>query len=280
MEKITVISSKKGNFLSPVFEVFSYIDLLYEYCKRELMAPYKQSILGPAWFFAIPFLSSVIYTFVFGNLAQISTDGTPKFLFYLSGTMCWALFAETFSKTSITFNENAALYSKIYFPRLIPVFSKLIVNIFRFAVQVMIFSFFWLYFKYVSNYDLSISLEIILIVPVVVLSVSIMALSFGLIMSTLTYKYKDLSLVLGLIVQIWMFLSPVVYPMSIIPDTYIWLAYFNPISPFIELFRWGLLGEGTIIPFQFVAAGLITFSAFLLGGFLFSRSERVFMDTV
>ena len=277
--EIHIRSADAISFLS-IAEIIRFRDLLFALCRREILAPYKQSILGPAWFVLIPFISSVIFTLIFGNLAQLSTDGHPKYLFYLCGAMCWALFSESFSATSNTFQDNAQLFGKVYFPRVIPPMAKLAMNVTRFFVQLVFFAGFWIYYDQFTDYDLTFNPWSLLIVPAVVFIISANALAFGLILAALNSKYRDFKQIHGFAVGLWMFVTPVVYPLSMVPERYQLLASINPLTPIFEIYRYVVLGEGTISMDQCLLSLGITATLLMIGMMLFARVEKNFMDTV
>ncbi len=277
--EIHIKSADAISFLN-ISEIIRFRDLLFALCRREILAPYKQSILGPAWFVLIPFISSVIFTLIFGNLAQLSTDGQPKYLFYLCGAMCWGLFSESFSATANTFQDNVQLFGKVYFPRVIPPIAKLAMNITRFFVQIVFFAGFWIYFDQFTEYELTFNAWSLLIVPAVVLFISANALAFGLILAALNSKYRDFKQIHGFAIGLWMFVTPVVYPLSMVPEHYQLLASLNPLTPIFEIYRFAVLGEGTIKVEQCFLSVSITLTLLAIGMMLFSRVEKNFMDTV
>lgn len=274
------IKSADAIAILDVGEILRFKDLLFALCRREILAPYKQSILGPAWFVLVPFISSVIFTLVFGNLANLSTDGQPQYLFYLCGAMCWGLFSESFSATSNTFQDNVQLFGKVYFPRVIPPIAKLAMNIARFFVQLVFFAGFWLYFDQFTDHSLEFNPWSLVYVPIVVLIISANALAFGLILAALNSKYRDFKQIHSFAVSLWMFVTPVVYPLSMVPENYQLLAGLNPLTPVFEIYRYAVLGQGTILYDQCLLSFGITAVLLLIGMALFARVEKNFMDTV
>jgi lipopolysaccharide transport system permease protein len=274
------IKPLKGFSSFKLGEVFQFRDLLLELIRRDLFKPYKQSILGPLWFFIQPIFSSLVFTVIFGRVAGLSTDGTPAFIFYLCGSMCWNFFSTTFTSTSNTFISNQNLFGKVYFPRLISPLSSVAVNIVRFFVQLIILTAVWLYYVFIVGIDFNANPLSILLVIGVLFVLSIQALSFGLIVSALTAKYRDLKYALGFITQIWMFTTPVIYPLSMVPQKYQKLAAINPLTPVFETFRYAILGNATISMTQSIISLTATLTITLLGLLLFTRVERNFMDTV
>src|SRR5262245_13304515 len=223
-----VIRPTRGWFHLNLPDLWQYRDLLFLLVHRDFVAKYKQTILGPAWFVLQPLLMTVVFSIVFGEIAKIPTDELPPFLFYFAGLLGWNYFAQTFQSTSGTLINNAGLFGKVYFPRLIIPVSSAVFNLLTFSLQLGTFLCFWVYFKFLSTAgaDFGFSGTIILF-PLVVLHIALLSLGVGLALSALTAKYRDFTLLSGFIVQLWMYATPVIYPFSQIPDNWRWLAVLN-----------------------------------------------------
>lgn len=259
-------------------EVWRYRDLLQMFVRRDFVATFKQTLLGPVWFFIQPIFTTIIFTFVFSNIAGISTDGIPPVLFYLAGIIGWNYFSSCLVATSNTFTANANIFGKVYFPRLIIPLSVVVSNLMKFGVQFVLFL---LLLGYYYLQDTPVQPNVyVLLVPVLVLIMAIMGLGSGMIVSSMTTKYRDLQFLLAFAVQLAMYASPVIYPLSTLPEKYKYIILANPVSSIIETFRYAFLGQGT---FSWVYLGYSTaFTAvvFLVGLIVFNRVQRSFMDTV
>ena len=260
-------------------QVWEYRDLLWMFVRRDFVASYKQTILGPIWFLLQPILTTIIFTFVFGNIAGISTDGMPKVLFYMSGLVIWNYFSECFNKTANLFVSNASMFGKVYFPRLIMPLSIVTSGMIRFVIQFCLFLGILLYFKIIGHNTVAPNWKI-LFVPFLVVVMAGYALGLGMIISSLTTKYRDLSMLVGFGVTLLMYATPVIYPLNAVPEKYIAVVKANPLAPIVELFRYAFLGSG-----QVSASGMlysISCMVFLLlsGIVIFNKVEQNFMDTV
>lgn len=258
-----------------------YRDLLYFLVRREFIAKYKQTILGPAWFVIQPLLMTLVFTVIFGKVAKIPTDGMPHILFYLCGLLAWRYFARCLTTTSTTFVTNAHLFGKVYFPRLVVPLSVIISNLFAFAIQLVTFLGFYLYFKFFTQAGAIIQTNLfILLLPLFLLQTAALSLGICLWFSALTAKYRDLQFLIGFLTQLWMYATPVIYPMSVIPEKWRFIIAINPMAPIVESFRYGFLGAGTI-DFNYIITS-IAITVFLLfsGILIFNRTERTFIDTV
>lgn len=262
-------------------DTWAYRDLLWLLVRRDFVSFYKQTILGPLWFFIQPLLTTLIFTFVFGNLAGISTDGLPQPLFYMAGITAWNYFADCLTKTSTVFKDNANIFGKVYFPRLIMPLSIVVSNLVRFGVQFILFLIVMAYY-YFKGADFSITWAIALF-PAVVLLMALLGLGLGMIISAMTTKYRDLAFLVTFGVQLLMYATTVIYPLSTAkanyPD-YAWLIEYNPMTPLIETFRYGFLGQGTFSWFSFAYTSLITIVILLFGIVIFNKVEKNFVDTV
>lgn len=277
-QPIYQISSKQSVFDLNLREVWQYRDLLLMLVKRDFITFYKQTILGPLWFIVQPLLTTAIYVILFGNIANLSTDGTPQILFYLSGITIWNYFSESLTKTSTVFTANAGMFGKVYFPRLIMPLSIVASSLMKFAVQFGIFILILLYYVFFTE---SIAPNAwILITPFLILLMAMFALGMGMIFSSLTTKYKDLSFLLSFGVQLFMYITPVVYPVSALPEKYRFLLYFNPLSPIFECFRYAFLGSGSFDLFNLLWSALFIAVILVIGTVIFNKVEKSFMDTV
>ena len=259
-------------------ELWRYKDLVLLFVRRDFVSVYKQTILGPLWYLIQPVLTTLTFTIIFGRIANLSTDGLPQFLFYMSGTVVWAYFADCLNKTSNTFVQNAGLFGKVYFPRLAVPVSILISNLVTFAIQFALFICFLLFFMWTGarvtpNWWL-------LLLPILILLMAGLGLGFGVIISSLTTKYRDLRFLVTFGVQLMMYATPVIYPVSSIPEKYRWLILANPMTPIVETFRYAFLGAGTVnfnhLLYSFGFMLVVVF----LGIVVFNRVEQTFMDTV
>lgn len=274
----TIIKPKTGWFDINLKELLQYKDLIIMFVKRDFKTLYKQTILGPLWIIINPLLTTIMFTIVFGNIANISTDGMPQIVFYMLGTTVWTYFSTCLTKTSTTFTGNAAIFGKVYFPRLVTPISTVISGLINFAVQFVMFLCFATYY-YISGAPIHPNIYI-LITPLLLLQLACLSLGFGVIISSLTTKYRDLAVLVTFGVQLWMYATPVVYPASQIGGKLKTLMMLNPVSPIIESFRYAFLGSGSI-PWSFLGLSIVTTVVVLfIGVVLFSRVEKTFMDTV
>lgn len=275
----TVIKPKTGLFDINLKEVWQYRDLIWIYTKRTFVLTYKQTILGPIWIFLNPFLTSLIYVFVFGGIAGIPTDGIPQMLFYLGGNAIWTFFSSSLTKTASTFTANANVFGKVYFPRLTMPISTVLSSAINFCVQMLLFLAFWVY--YLVNGAISPNYLAILALPLVLLQVGALALGCGIIISSLTTKYRDLAILVTFGVQLWMYITPVVYPISTLGEGWMrTILLLNPVTCGVEAFRYMFLGQGLVEPGWWLWSTCVTVVVLLVGVVLFSRVEKTFMDTV
>lgn len=263
-------------------DLWEYRDLLFLLVKRDFTTRYKQTILGPAWFILQPLMMTLIFTIIFGKMARIPTDGLPSFLFYLCGMLAWTYFANTLNATANTFTANAYLFGKVYFPRLVIPFSAAISNFFAFAIQVATFIVFWCWFRYFTSAGAHMprSLIGVLLLPPLVLLSAMLALGAGLWCSAATAKYKDLTHALALITQLWLYATPIIYPLSQIPERWRCLAELNPMSSIVEAFKFFLLGQGTLSLFGVLWSVGVSILLFITGVLVFHKTERTVIDTV
>jgi lipopolysaccharide transport system permease protein len=259
-------------------ELWRYRDLVLLFVRRDFVSVYKQTILGPLWYLIQPLLTTLVFTVVFGNIARLPTDDLSPFLFYLSGTVIWAYFADCLNKTSQTFISNAGLFGKVYFPRLAVPVSILISNLITFSIQFGLFLVFLAYFILSGS---AVQPNIwVLITPLLLLMMAGFGLGFGIIVSALTTRYRDLRFLVSFGVQLWMYATPVIYPLSSIPEQYRLYIQLNPLTPIVESFRFAFLGAGELHPLHLLYSLGVMLLALLLGVLLFNRVEQTFMDTV
>jgi lipopolysaccharide transport system permease protein len=260
-------------------ELWRYKDLVLLFVRRDFVSVYKQTILGPLWYLIQPLLTTVMFTFIFGNIANLPTDGLPKFLFYMSGTVIWSYFADCLNKTSQTFVNNANLFGKVYFPRLAVPVSILISNLITFSIQFSMFLCFVLYFV-LRGAALQVHWPWILLSPILILMMAGLGLGFGITISSLTTKYRDLRFLVTFGVQLLMYAAPVIYPVSSIPERFQWIILANPMTPIIETFRYAFLGAGTVNIHQLLYSFVFMVLIVLVGSVIFNRVQQTFMDTV
>ncbi|MDN5211461.1 ABC transporter permease [Fulvivirgaceae bacterium BMA12] len=276
----TMVISPKSNMLSLQLEdIWRYKDLLYLFVRRDFVSIYKQTILGPAWFFIQPILTTITYTIIFGNVAGLSTDGLPKMIFYLSGVVCWSYFSDCITTISSTFIANAQVFGKVYFPRLIAPLSVVISKLIKLGIQFLLFIVTLLYYVIFESTEVSPNIYLLLS-PVLVLLMGGLGLGLGLLISSLTTKYRDMRFLIAFGVQLLMYGTPVIYPLSKVPEEYRLLVTLNPITPVVEAFRYGFLGTGTFSVYHLVYSFVFTVIALLLGIVVFNRVEKTFMDSV
>ncbi len=257
--------------------LWKYRDLVALFVRRDFVSQFKQTILGPLWFFIQPIFTTIIFTVVFGKVANIPTDGIPQPLFYMAGILVWNYFSDCLTKSSETFRSNQHLFGKVYFPRLIVPISIVASNLLRFGVQLLLFV--GLYMYYLVTDEILISWWI-LFFPILVLLVAMQGLALGLIVSSMTTKYRDLKFLVQFGVQLAMYASPVVYPVSMIPEDKRWLILLNPMSSFIEFFRFSVFGQGYVTIYGMVYSILFTMVFLGLGMMIFNKVEKSFIDTV
>ncbi len=273
------LKAKTGLFDINLKELWQYRDLIALFTKRNFILIYKQTILGPAWILLQPMFTTLIYTLVFGGIAGISTDGVPQILFYMAGTALWTYFSQTLTKTSTTFTANARVFGKVYFPRLVMPVSTVLSGMINFGVQFLLFACFWVY--YIIKGVIAPNYLGILLLPLILVYLGLLGMGLGIIISSLTTKYRDLSMLVTFGVQLWMYITPVVYPVSTITSPLLrTLILLNPVTCAVETFRRIFLGEGVISLAHWGISAAVTALALALGVIVFSRVEKTFMDTV
>lgn len=279
LEWSTIIEPHQNLLDINLKEIWRYRDLLMLLVRRDFIAFYKQTILGPIWFFVQPMLTTLMYLLVFGRIAKLSTDGIPPILFYIAGVTCWSYVQESLTKTSDTFIANANIFGKVYFPRIIIPVSIVLSNLIRFGIQFSLFIGVWAFYFFKPDSHLHLS-AYVLLVPVLVLMMALMSLGFGIIFSSLTTKYRDLRFLLTFGIQLLMYATPVVYPLSLAPEKLRWLIVANPFTAIIETFRFAFTGSGTFSWVHLGYSGLFTIVILMIGVLIFNKVERSFMDTV
>jgi lipopolysaccharide transport system permease protein len=280
MEKkwTTVIEPKNKLFDLRLNEVWQYKDLIMLFVQRDFKTKYKQTVLGPLWFIIQPLFTTVIYTFVFGNLAKLSTDGLPQFLFYMAGNVPWLYFSTCITSTSSTFTNNAAVFGKVYFPRLTTPIATVITSMINYFIQFGMFLIFEVYY-FIVGADIKIT-WVAALTPLLIIQMAILGMGFGIIISSLTTKYRDLQVLVSFGVQLWMYATPVVYAASSLSPRVYKILMLNPVAPIIELMRYGWLGSG-VKPFGYWGISwVITFAVLFVGIVIFNKVEKTFMDTV
>ena len=259
-------------------DLWRYRDLVWLLVWRDFVSVYKQTILGPIWYLIQPFLSTIIFTVIFSGVARLSTDGLPPFLFYLAGNTIWGYFSACLTSTSNSFTANAGIFGKVYFPRLAIPFSAVISNLISFGIRFGMFVVFLIYFM-LSGSDVHPNLWVLLL-PVLLLLMAGMGLGIGIIISSLTTKYRDLQQLLGFGVTLFMYATPIIYPLSSVPANWRWFVLANPVTPVIEMFRKAFLGVSSAEPVFLLYSAGFTLIVLLLGVLIFNRVENTFMDTV
>lgn len=273
-----VIKPRTGWFDIDVKNIWKYRDLIKLFVRRSFVSSYKQTVLGPAWAIINPLCTTVIFTIIFGNIAGLAADGVPSFIFFMAGNITWGYFANCLNATSGTFTGNAGIFGKVYFPRLVMPITTVISNLISFAIQYVFFLGFWVYFLITTD-----SIEpnwFILMTPILLVHMALMGLGIGIICSSLTTKYRDLTMLIGFGVQLWMYLTPVAYDYQIISDKWRALYMCNPMTPVINTMRYAYLGIGEFELGYYLLSWCITLVMLFFGVLLFSRVEKTFMDTV
>ena len=275
----THISAKRSWFDLNLKEVWQYRDLITLFTRRSFVLTYKQTVLGPAWIFLNPLISSIIYAFVFGGIAGMSTDGVPQILFYLCSNAIWIFFSTSVTKNAQTFTANANVFGKVYFPRLAVPISNVLASIIQFGVQMLLVLAFLAYYVIIGQVHPH--WEAWLLIPVVLLHLGLLGLGFGIIISSLTTKYRDLAILVTFGVQLWMYATPIVYPLSQLGNGWMkTVLLINPVTAPVEVFRYAVLGQGTIMPQYLALSWDVTILVAVFGVMIFNRVEKTFMDTV
>ena len=276
-EWTNVISSDHSLFKLNLKEVWDYRDLVYMFVKRDFVSSFKQTILGPLWFFINPIFTTVVYLIVFGNIANLPTDGAPKILFYLAGVTLWNYFSSSLGGTSNVFVGNAGIFGKVYFPRLVMPITIVISNLMRFGVQFLLFLVVFFYYWYKGEVTPN---WWVLFTPIFILMMSLFALGVGMIFSSLTTKYRDLSMLLTFGISLYMYATPVIYPTSMLPSKIQPYAIYNPLTGIFEGFKYAWMGVGEFNPIMLVYSTIIILILLAIGTVIFNKVEKGFMDTV
>ncbi|RJV24879.1 ABC transporter permease [Coprococcus sp. AF18-48] len=279
------INSKHKLFDLHIKETFQYRDLIMLFVKRDFTALYKQTILGPLWAIIQPLLTTVVFTIVFGNLAGLTTADVegdfiiPGFLFYMAGNICWSYFSTTLTATSNTFLSNQATMGKVYYPRLVSPIATSISNLISFGIQFVMFLIFWCFYLIKGGTSIRIT-PMLLLVPLTVIQMLILSVGVGIIISSVTTKYRDLAMLVGFGLQLWQYGSPIAYGLGLIPEKVMFLYMLNPVTPIVTTFRYAMFGFGYFNLVYYITSWIISLSLFFVGLILFSRIERTFMDTI
>ncbi len=272
------IKPKRSLFQINIKEIWEFRDLIFMFIKRDIVTLYKQTILGPIWFFIQPILTMLVYIFVFANIAKLSTDGLPESLFYLSGIIMWNYFAECFNQTSDTFSQNSQIFGKVYFPRLILPISKIISGFIKFLIQSLLF--YVVFFFYLVTTDFLNPSWWILLSPLLVILMAGFGLGFGLIFTSLTTKYRDLKFLIQFGVQLLMFATPIIYPLSSVKGKLLTIMNYNPFTHVFESFKFAFLGKGVNNIEGLTYSIIFMLFVLFLGVLIFNKTEKNFMDTV
>ena len=260
-------------------EIWRYRDMFILFVDRNFRTAYKQTILGPLWFIITPVLSVIVYATVFGGIANIPTDGIPPILFYLLGISVWGYFSSCVSATSNSFVSNADIFGKVYFPRIIMPLVAVTTNMLSLAIQMAIFLAFYIYYA-ATGTELTIHWQIVLF-PVLIILLALMAVGFGMIFSSMTTKYRDLQIMLAKIISLWVYITPVIYPLSMVTNPKLHLAMsLNPVTPVMEAIKYSLLGQGQFSWLWLAYSAVFTFVLLVIGLMLFNKVQKSFMDTV
>ena len=281
MEHWTTEIRPKTSLLDVDFgEIWRYRDLCLLFVKRNIITQYKQTVLGPLWYLVQPVLTTAMYMIVFGGIAKISTDGLPQPLFYLAGICLWQYFADCLGRTSNTFVDNAGIFGKVYFPRLVVPLANVISNLVRFAIQLLLF--FLVYAWYLLFTDAAVAPNLYaLLLPVLVLILAALSLGFGILFSSMTTKYRDLQMLLSFFVSLWMYATPVIYPLSTITNHKLrFLMQCNPVTGIVEFFKYGMLGVGCHEWWMLAYCAVFAVVLLAFGIIVFNKVQRSFMDTV
>ena len=275
-----VITPYRGWFDLNLYEIWRYRDLLWIFVKRDFTTFYKQTILGPIWFFIQPLISTIVFTVIFNRVAGIPTDEIPPFLFYMSGIIAWNYFSSCLTSTSGTFTTNAGLFGKVYFPRVIVPLSTVVSGLFRFGVQLLMFLGFYFYYLKLGKYQINPSVQILLFLPILIIQMAMLGQGLGMIISSLTTKYRDLNYLVSFGTQLMMYASPIVYPLSVVPENYKLYILANPMTPVIEGFRQAFIGKGIMEINLLIYSTVFSLITFLIGLLVFNKIEKNFIDTV
>ena len=273
----SVIESRHSLFDINLKELWHYRDLLVLFVRRDFVTVYKQTILGPLWFFIQPLLTTITFTIIFGNVAQLSTDGAPKIVFYMAGITLWGYFSTCLTTVSGVFNANAGIFGKVYFPRLIMPLTIVISNLMKFGVQFLLFICFVIYFTLQNQIQPN---NWIMLTPLIIVLMALISMGIGLIISSMTTKYKDLNQLIGFGVQLFMYATPVIYPSSSVPQDYQWVVELNPLVGLFDYMRYAYLGVGEFAISDLVYPSIFSIVILAIGVLVFNKTQKTFMDTV
>lgn len=281
----TLITSEHKLLDLHVRETFEYRDLIFLFVKRDFTSKYKQTILGPAWAVVQPLLTTLVFTVVFGNLAGLTTADTagdyilPAFLFYMAGNVCWAYFSATLNATSNTFISNSAIMGKVYYPRLVAPIATALSGLISFGIQLAMFVAFWLLFVASGQASIQVT-PMLLMLPLCVMQLVVLSTGCGIIISSVTTKYRDLAMLVGFGLQLWQYASPIAYGLMLVPEKWLALYMLNPVTPIVTTFRYAMFGFGHFDLRYYLLGWGVSLALFFIGLVLFSRIERTFMDTI
>ena len=273
-----IITSHRGWFEFHLREIWQYRDLLKIYIRRNIITQYKQTILGPLWIIIPPVLTTLVFTVIFGNIANISTDGLPKPLFYMAGIITWNYFSTALTSTSNSLAGNAGIFGKVYFPRIMIPLATIISSLVRYFIQLILFIGFMGYFLINNPKSIEIQFQLLWLLPVFIIIMGLQGLGFGLLFSALTAKYRDIRFLIGFGVRLLMYASPVIFPLSMVPEKYKWIILANPMSAVIESFRYIFLGVGQISSNAILYSISFTGTLLVLGFLIFNQTEKDFID--
>ena len=273
-----IITSHRGWFEFYLREIWQYRDLLKIYIRRNIITQYKQTILGPLWIIIPPVLTTLVFTVIFGNIANISTDGLPKPLFYMAGIITWNYFSTALTSTSNSLAGNAGIFGKVYFPRIMIPLATIISSLVRYFIQLILFIGFMGYFLINNPKSIEIQFQLLWLLPVFIIIMGLQGLGFGLLFSALTAKYRDIRFLIGFGVRLLMYASPVIFPLSMVPEKYKWIILANPMSAVIESFRYIFLGVGQISSNAILYSISFTGTLLVLGLLIFNQTEKDFID--
>ena len=275
-----IITPNQGWFDISLHELWRFRGLLMMQVKRDFVNFYKQTILGPLWFFIQPLMSTIVFTVIFNKVAKIPTDELPPILFYMSGIIAWNYFSDCLTHTSGTFKKFAVIFGRIYFPRIIIPSAKVISGLLKFCMQFILFLGFYFYYISIGNQQINISFQTLLLFPIMIIQIALLGQGLGLILSSLTTKYRDLEHLISFGTQLLMYASPIIYPLSSVPDQYRNIIIANPMSPIIEGFRYIFLGVGEFSIYIYMYSLIVSISIYILGVLVFYKVEKNFIDTV
>jgi lipopolysaccharide transport system permease protein len=258
-------------------DLWHYRDLLYLFVKRDFVTVYKQTILGPLWFFIQPLLTTITFTIIFGSVAKLPTDGAPKVVFYMAGITLWNYFSNCLNNVAGVFNTNSGIFGKVYFPRLIMPLTIVISNLMKFGVQFLLFLCFVIYFVFQGKIQPNMYIALM---PLVILLMALIAMGIGLVLTAMTAKYKDLSQLITFGVQLFMYITPVIYPSSSIPNNYKWIVNLNPLVPLFDYMRYAFLGIGKFTAELLLYPTFFSLVVLAIGIVVFNKSQKTFIDTV